>query len=75
MIVAGQGVHYAEAWEELKEFAELVQLPVLSTLNGKSAFPENHPLSAGAMNGFSRAETVDHFLRKADLVFGIGTSF
>jgi thiamine pyrophosphate-dependent acetolactate synthase large subunit-like protein len=75
VIVAGQGVHYAEAWEELKEFAELVQLPVLSTLNGKSAFPENHPLSAGAMNGFSRAETVDHFLRKADLVFGIGTSF
>ncbi|MBI4611334.1 MAG: thiamine pyrophosphate-requiring protein [Candidatus Rokubacteria bacterium] len=74
VIVAGQGVFYADACAELKEFAELVQVPVLTTLNGKSAFPEDHPLGLGA-GGRSAPKTVDHFLRKADLVFGVGTSF
>ena len=75
VIVAGQGVLYSEAWDELRMLAELVQVPVMSSLNGKSAFPENHPLALGAANGFSRSKMVDHFLKKADLVFGIGTSF
>ncbi|MBI2544732.1 MAG: thiamine pyrophosphate-binding protein, partial [Candidatus Rokubacteria bacterium] len=74
VIVAGQGVLYAEAWDELPRFAEAVQAPVLTTLNGKSAFPEDHPLALGA-GGLSGPKTVDHFLKKADLVFGIGTSF
>ncbi len=75
VIMAGQGVLYAEAWEELKTLAELLQVPVMSTLNGKSAFPENHPLALGTANGFSKPETVTYFLKKADLVFGLGTSF
>jgi len=75
VIMAGQGVLYAEAWAELREFAELVQAPVMSSLNGKSAFPENHPLALGTANGFSKPGTVAHFLAKADLVLGIGTSF
>ncbi|MBI4279227.1 MAG: thiamine pyrophosphate-requiring protein [Armatimonadetes bacterium] len=74
VVMAGQGVLYAEAWDELKEFAELLQVPVLTTLNGKSAFPENHPLALGA-GGHSGTRMVDHFLRKADLVLGVGTSF
>jgi thiamine pyrophosphate-dependent acetolactate synthase large subunit-like protein len=75
VIWAGQGVNYAEAWAELKDLAELLQVPVMSSLNGKGAFPENHPLALGSANGFSRPKTVDHFLGKSDLVFGIGTSF
>jgi thiamine pyrophosphate-dependent acetolactate synthase large subunit-like protein len=75
VIWAGQGVIYAEAWAELKDLAELLQVPVMSSLNGKGAFPENHALALGTANGFSRPKTVDHFLSKADLVFGIGTSF
>ena len=75
VIMAGQGVLYAEASEELIQLAELLQVPVMSTLNGKSTFPENHPLALGAANGFSRPKTVEHFLAKADLVLGIGTSF
>lgn len=75
VIMAGQGVLYSEAWNELKELAELLQIPVMTSLNGKSAFPENHPLALGTANGFSRPKTVEHFLKKADLVFGIGTSF
>jgi acetolactate synthase-1/2/3 large subunit len=75
ILVAGQGVIYAEAWAELRELAELLQTPVMSSLNGKGAFPENHPLALGTANGFSRPKTVEHFLEKADLLFGIGTSF
>lgn len=75
VIMAGQGIFYSEAWDELKEFAELLQIPVMTTLNGKSAFPENHPLALGAANGFSRTKMVDHFLRKSDFILGIGTSF
>jgi thiamine pyrophosphate-dependent acetolactate synthase large subunit-like protein len=75
VIMAGQGIIYAEAWAELQELAELLQVPVMSSLNGKGAFPENHPLALGTANGFSRPKTVEHFLGKTDLVFGIGTSF
>lgn len=69
LIYAGQGVFYADACEELKEFVELVQAPVLSTLLGKSVFPENHPLSVGV-----RGIPASYFLDSADLIFGIGTS-
>jgi acetolactate synthase-1/2/3 large subunit len=70
----GQGVLWAEAWDELREFAELVGAPVMTTLTGKSAFPENHPLSIGT-GGYSGTGMVHHFLRQADVVFGIGCSF
>lgn len=74
IIHAGQGVLYANATEELIELAELLQVPVMTTLAGKSAFPEKHPLALGSgssvMNG-----CVYHFLGQADVVFGIGTSF
>ncbi|MFB6196378.1 MAG: thiamine pyrophosphate-binding protein, partial [Haloplanus sp.] len=48
VIYAGQGVHYAKAWDELQELGELLEAPVATSLNGKSAFPEDHPLSVGA---------------------------
>ena len=74
IIHAGQGVLYADASEELVELAELLQVPVMTTLAGKSAFPEKHPLALGSgssvMNG-----CVYHFLSRADVVFGVGTSF
>jgi acetolactate synthase-1/2/3 large subunit len=73
VIQAGQGVLYAEASKELVELAELVQIPVYSTLAGKSAFPERHALALGsaeaAMNG-----AAFHFLKEADLVFAVGSS-
>ena len=74
VLVAGQGVMYAEACEELKELVELLQIPIMTTLAGKSAFPENHPLSLGTGTGVM-PRPVLHFLRKADVVFGVGTSF
>ena len=74
LIHAGQGVLYARAWDELQEFAELIQTPVMTTMTGKSAFPEDHPLALG-IGAKSGTKAVGHFLRKADLVFGIGCSF
>jgi thiamine pyrophosphate-dependent acetolactate synthase large subunit-like protein len=73
VIQAGQGVLYAEATNELLELAELLQIPVYSTLAGKSAFSERHALALGsaeaAMNG-----AAFHFLKGADLVFAVGSS-
>lgn len=74
VIYAGQGVHYAEAWEELRELAELLSIPVTTSLEGKSAFPENHPLSLGS-GGRAMPKAVHQFLQNADIIFGIGCSF
>ena len=74
VIYAGQGVLYAEATPESIELAELLNAPVMTTTLGKSGFPENHYLSLGA-GGTSGTKAVGVFLRQADLVFGIGTSF
>ncbi len=74
VIYAGQGVHWAEAWTELKELAELLAIPVTTSLEGKSAFPETHPLSLGS-GGLAIPQAVRTFLDKSDLIFGIGCSF
>lgn len=74
VIYAGQGVHYAKAWPELRELAELLNAPVTTSLEGKSAFPENHPLSLGS-GGRSLPEPVHRFIQESDVIFGIGCSF
>ena len=74
VIYAGQGVHYARAWDRLREVAELLEAPVVTSLQGKSTFPETHPLSAGS-GGRSIPKTVFHTLQNADVIFGIGCSF
>ena len=74
VIHAGQGVLYAQATDELVELAELLKAPVMSTLLGKSAFPETHPLALGSGSG-SMSRPVYHFVGRSDLIFGIGCSF
>jgi acetolactate synthase-1/2/3 large subunit len=74
IIHAGQGILYAEATPELIELAEFLQAPVMTTLSGKSAFPETHPLSLGA-GGPSTTAQANKYLRESDLVFGVGCSF
>lgn len=74
VIHAGQGVMFAEATDELVELAELIQAPVMTTMAGKSAFPEKHPLALGSGSGVM-SRPVYHFVSKADVVLGIGTSF
>ncbi len=74
VIYAGQGVHYAEAWPQLRQLAELLEAPVTTSLEGKSAFPETHPLSLGS-GGRAISKPLFHFLQQADVIFGVGCSF
>jgi acetolactate synthase-1/2/3 large subunit len=74
VIYAGQGVHYGEAWSQLQVLAELLEAPVTTSLQGKSAFDETHPLSLGS-GGRSVPRPVRHFLDASDVIFGIGCSF
>ncbi len=74
VIYAGQGVHYAHAWQPLRELAELLEAPVTTSLQGKSAFPETHPLALGS-GGHAIPRPVQQFLTAADVIFGIGCSF
>ena len=74
VIHAGQGVLYAGAAEELLELAELMQVPVMSSLAGKSVFPEVHPLALGSASGVMSGPVYNHMAR-ADLVLGVGCSF
>ena len=74
LLYVGQGVHYAQAWPQLKRLAEKMAMPVFTSLDGKSAFPETHPLSLGA-GGLAAPDAVPHFLRAADVIFGVGCSF
>lgn len=74
VIYAGQGVHYAKAWDALKTLAETWQIPVTTSLEGKSAFPEDHPLALGS-GGRAIPKPVHEFLQDADVILGIGCSF
>ena len=69
LIYAGEGVIYAGASAELKEFVELANTPVISTLKAKGAFPEDHPLFVGV-----RGDQVNHYLDECDLLFAVGSS-
>jgi acetolactate synthase-1/2/3 large subunit len=73
VVLAGQGVLAASATQELVAFAELFRIPVMTTPNGKSGFPENHPLALGTA-GRARPATVDHFMAEADVILALGTS-
>lgn len=74
VIYAGQGVHWAEAHEELRALAEFMAIPVCTSLEGKSAFDETHPLALGS-GGAAIPATVHQFLQQADLILGVGCSF
>jgi thiamine pyrophosphate-dependent acetolactate synthase large subunit-like protein len=74
VIYAGQGVHWAKAWPELRALAEAWNIPVTTSIEGKSAFPENHPLSLGS-GGRANPRPVKRFLADADVILGVGCSF
>ena len=74
VIYAGQGVHWAKAWPQLQRLAEFLACPVTTSLEGKSSFPEEHPLSLGS-GGLAVPKAVRHFLDEADVIFGVGCSF
>ncbi len=74
IIIAGKGIIASGAYEELKQFAETAQIPVITTLLGIGSFPESHVLSYGmlGMHGMAYANmAVTH----ADVIIAIGMRF
>ncbi|MBW4981593.1 3D-(3,5/4)-trihydroxycyclohexane-1,2-dione acylhydrolase (decyclizing) [Mameliella sp. CS4] len=74
VIVAGGGVHYAEACGDLQGFAEAHNIPVVETQAGKSALAWDHPLNLGPV-GVTGASSANAICAEADLVLGVGTRF
>jgi thiamine pyrophosphate-dependent acetolactate synthase large subunit-like protein len=72
VIWAGQGVLYAQASDLLMELVELTGIPVVTSMQGKSAFPDRHPLALGSANR-TAPKTVWKWLGESDTVFAIGT--
>ena len=74
IIIAGSGVLYSEATNELADFAQLLKIPVMTTMEGKSAISErNNPFALGSGSGVM-SDTVFEYLRDSDVVIALGTS-
>jgi acetolactate synthase-1/2/3 large subunit len=74
LILAGHGVLLAEAWDELRAFAEKTRIPVAHTLLGIGALDESHPLSYGFM-GMHGWKHVNRAIQSADLLIALGMRF
>ncbi len=74
VLFAGGGVIASGASTELKQFAELLNLPVAYTLMGKGAFPETHPLSLG-MLGMHGTCYANFAMVETDLIIAVGVRF
>ena len=72
IFVAGGGVRASGAGRELVALAEALQIPVVTSLNGKDCIPGTHPLSVGVAGSYSR-ESANRAVNRADLVCFIGT--
>jgi acetolactate synthase I/II/III large subunit len=74
LIMAGHGVILSGAYAELRQLAERIGSPVITTLLGISAFPESHPLHLG-MPGMHGEVHVNRAIQQADLIIGVGLRF
>jgi len=73
VIIAGGGVHLSGAYEELQELAELVGIPVGTSITGKGSIPETHPLSIGCVGDNGGREVANEIVNESDLVIYLGT--
>jgi acetolactate synthase-1/2/3 large subunit len=74
LIIAGGGVLASGAWDGVRALAEALAAPVLTSLAGRGAIPDDHPLSAGGL-GAHRTRLSKRLLAEADVVVGLGTRF
>lgn len=72
LIICGQGVLYSAAWNEVEELAELMGIPVGTTISGKGSFSEIHPLSIGVIGIRGGTPLSNKAVEDADLIFYIG---
>ncbi|MCK5628134.1 biosynthetic-type acetolactate synthase large subunit [Candidatus Bathyarchaeota archaeon] len=74
IVLAGGGVIIANATQELLQLAESLIMPVATSLMGKGAFPENHPLSLGTI-GMHGTQEANKLMLEADVMLAVGTRF
>ena len=72
VIVAGGGVTSSGAQREIVELAEMLNIPVATSLNAKGTIPDNHPLAVGVVGSYSRW-CANRVVNEADLVFYVGS--
>ena len=73
VILSGKGVHSSLAYEEVKNLAELWNIPVMTTPGGKGTFIENHPLSLGALGLGGTERSSEYIKEDIDLMIVIGS--
>jgi len=78
LIVAGGGSVISGAFDEIRELAELFSAPVVTTMTGKGAIADSHPLSGGVLGSstagkLGRGKIANHLLAESDLVFILGS--
>jgi acetolactate synthase-1/2/3 large subunit len=74
IIFAGGGVILANASQELRKLAETLGAPVVTSLMGKSGFPEDHPLALGVI-GMHGRKAANYAINDADVILAIGVRF
>jgi acetolactate synthase-1/2/3 large subunit len=74
LILAGNGVHVSGAREELLKFAEYMNIPVYTSLMGKGAVPDSHPLHLGVCGCWGHYPAVEA-ARNADVILALGCRF
>ena len=71
VLIAGNGVLISQAWDEVQTLAELLSLPVATSMGGKGAISEEHELALGVMGRYSRKTTND-IMQECDLALVLG---
>jgi thiamine pyrophosphate-dependent acetolactate synthase large subunit-like protein len=74
VVLAGTGVDWAGARDEVRELAELLSMPVAVSYTAKGVFPENHPLALGCL-GFGSRPYAREFFQESDLILALGATF
>ena len=72
VLVCGTGVHLSGAYDEVREVAELLSIPVATVYGGKGCFPEDSPLYIGTIGNYGRPVSCE-IVREADVVFFVAT--
>jgi len=73
VLIVGGGVHLSQAYDAVREFAELINAPVATSITGKGSIDERHHLAVGVLGENGGSEVADAVVREADLIIFIGT--
>jgi len=72
LIICGQGVLLSQAWDEVIKLAELLRIPIGTTITGKGVINSDHPLSIGVIGSRGGTSFSNKIVDEADTIFYIG---